>query len=67
MRPNVRSYAFGGDEGDSACDKWLLDEYLDIIWTKLPLDLLNDPKRGNPPYNFNWMLTDFWIKNYKDP
>jgi len=61
--PNVRSYAFGGAGPGSACGtQLLLNEYLDIMWTKCP-DAYNE--KGNPPYDFNWTLADFWIINYK--
>jgi hypothetical protein len=63
--PNVRAYCCGGAGPASACGRWVIDEWLNIIWKAIPGDLKGPD--GNPPYNFNWLDSDFYFGNYYYP
>ena len=68
--PNVRMYAAGGRGTCSLCGRWLVDDQLNIIWKKCPMGLGDNPSPppdqnpGNPPYDYNWAVADFWAGNY---
>ena len=57
--PNVRSYCCGGAGPASACGRWVIDEWLNIIWKATPYPT-NDFEGESPPHNYNWMDWDFW-------